>query len=44
MSGYSRDIIVHDGRLDPGARLVARPFRKAELARAVRDALDGVSA
>lgn len=44
MSGYSRDTIVHDGRLDPGAKLVAKPFRKADLASAVRNALDGVSA
>jgi CheY-like chemotaxis protein len=43
MSGYSRDTIVHDGRLDPGARLVAKPFRKVDLAVAVRNALDGVS-
>ncbi|MGE0578778.1 PAS domain S-box protein [Reyranella sp.] len=41
MSGYSRDTIVHDSRLDPGARLIAKPFRKADLALAVRKALDG---
>lgn len=41
MSGYSRDDIVHDGRIDPGARLLTKPFHKGDLARAVRDALDG---
>jgi len=41
MSGYSRDDIVQDGRIDPDARLLAKPFHKGDLARAVRDALDG---
>jgi PAS domain S-box-containing protein len=40
MSGYSRDDIVHDSRIDPGARLLTKPFHKGDLARAVRDALD----
>jgi len=44
MSGYSRDTIVHDGRLDPGSRLITKPFRKADLAVAVRNALDGEGA
>ena len=42
MSGYSRDDILQDGRIDPGARLLTKPFHKGDLARAVRDALDGV--
>ncbi|MBI2738692.1 MAG: PAS domain S-box protein [Rhodospirillales bacterium] len=41
MSGYSRDDIIQDGRIDPGARLLTKPFHKGDLARAVRDALDG---
>ncbi len=41
MSGYSRDDIVHDDRIDSGARLLTKPFHKSDLARAVRDALDG---
>jgi CheY-like chemotaxis protein len=40
MSGYTEDAIIHQGRLDPGVRLLPKPFRKAELARAVREALD----
>jgi FixJ family two-component response regulator len=40
MSGYSRDDIVHDGRIDPDSRLLTKPFHKGDLARAVREALD----
>jgi PAS domain S-box-containing protein len=40
MSGYSEDVIVHGGRLDPGVHLLTKPFRKADLARAVRERLD----
>ena len=40
MSGYSQDLILHGGRLDPGVHLLTKPFRKADLARAVRERLD----
>jgi PAS domain S-box-containing protein len=40
MSGYSEDAIIHHGRLDPGVRLLAKPFRKVDLARALREALE----
>ena len=40
MSGYTENAIIHHGRLDPGARLLSKPFRKIDLARAVRSALD----
>jgi PAS domain S-box-containing protein len=39
MSGYSEDSIVHHGRLDEGVLLLQKPFRMADLARAVRRAL-----
>jgi CheY-like chemotaxis protein len=39
-SGYSEDAIVHQGRLDPGVQLLAKPFRRGELARRVREVLD----
>ena len=39
-TGYARDAIVHEGRLDPGIELVAKPFAFAELATRVRDMLD----
>lgn len=40
MSGYTENAIVHHGRLDPDSQLLGKPFRKADLARAVRAALD----
>ncbi|GAP36483.1 ATP-binding protein [Piscinibacter sakaiensis] len=39
-SGYAENVIVHQGRLDPGVRLLPKPYRRAELAQAVREALD----
>jgi PAS domain S-box-containing protein len=39
-TGYARDAIVHEGRLDPGIDLVAKPFTCTELAARVREALD----
>ncbi|MCX7361752.1 MAG: response regulator [Alphaproteobacteria bacterium] len=41
MSGYTQDAIVHNGQLDPGVLLLVKPFRKADLALMVRQALDG---
>ncbi|GAC1632345.1 MAG: hypothetical protein NVS9B10_26770 [Nevskia sp.] len=38
-SGYSSDVMVHDGRLDPGVMLLAKPYKRRELARKLRDAL-----
>ncbi len=38
--GYTENAIVHHGRLDPGVQLLAKPYRRAELARRVRDVLD----
>ncbi|HLH88958.1 MAG TPA: MASE4 domain-containing protein [Xanthobacteraceae bacterium] len=39
-SGYTETAIVHHGRLDPGVLLLAKPYRKVDLARMVRRALD----
>ena len=39
-SGYSEDAILHHGRLDPGVLLLAKPYRKLDLAHMVRTALD----
>ena len=39
-TGYARDAIVHEGRLDPGIDLVAKPFGFADLAVRVREMLD----
>ncbi len=39
-SGYPRETIVHDGRLDPGARLLAKPYSREKLALTVRSVLE----
>ena len=44
MSDYTENAIAHHGRLDADAELLQKPFRRADLARAVRKVLDGLSA
>jgi len=39
-SGYARNAIVHQGRLDPGVELLSKPFTRTELGARVRDVLD----
>ena len=39
MSGYTENAIVHDGKLDDGVMLLAKPFRREELAKKVALAL-----
>ena len=39
-SGYTENAIVHHGRLDTGVLLLAKPYRKSDLARMIRIALD----
>jgi CheY-like chemotaxis protein len=39
-TGYARNAIVHDGRLDPGVELITKPFSQAALAAKLRDILD----
>jgi CheY-like chemotaxis protein len=41
MTGYSRNAIVHQGRLDPGVELIQKPLTREQLAAAVRKVLDG---
>jgi CheY-like chemotaxis protein len=39
-SGYTENAILHHGRLDAGVLLLAKPYRKPELARMLRVALE----
>jgi signal transduction histidine kinase len=39
-TGYTRNAIVHHGRLDPGVEMIGKPFTIAALAMKVRDMLD----
>jgi len=40
-SGYTENAIIHHGRLDLGVLLLAKPYRKSDLARIIRKALSG---
>jgi CheY-like chemotaxis protein len=40
-TGYTRNAIIHDGRLDDGISLVTKPFTFAAIASKVRTVLDG---
>ena len=40
MTGYSRDAIVHQGRLDPGVDLIQKPLTRLALSSKIRDLLD----
>jgi len=40
MTGYSRNAIVHQGRLDPGVELLQKPLTSEQLASTVRKVLD----
>lgn len=42
-TGYARNAIVHHGRLDQGVQLITKPFSMSDLAKRVRDVLDGVA-
>jgi len=40
MTGYSRNAIVHQGRLDPGVELLQKPLTSEQLGTTVRRILD----
>ncbi|MBW8743009.1 MAG: PAS domain S-box protein [Sphingomonas sp.] len=42
-TGYARNAIVHNGRLDAGVHLITKPYSFADLAAKVRDVLDGLA-
>jgi FixJ family two-component response regulator len=39
-TGYARNAIVHQGRLDPGVDLLVKPFTYESLAAKIRQVLD----
>jgi CheY-like chemotaxis protein len=43
-TGYARNAIVHQGRLDPGVELINKPFTYAALAARIRAMLDNEAA
>ena len=40
MTGYSRNAVIHQGRLDPGVEMIQKPVTQATLAARIRDLLD----
>jgi len=44
MTGYARDAIIREGRLEPGITLLQKPFQRETLARSLRAVLDGADA
>ena len=42
-TGYTRNAIVHQGCLDPDVQLLNKPFTQQDLARKLRELLDGAA-
>jgi CheY-like chemotaxis protein len=42
-TGYAKNALIHDGRLDPGVELLTKPFTQAALGAKLRDILDSRS-
>jgi DNA-binding response OmpR family regulator len=40
MTGYSRDAIVHQGRLNPGVEVIQKPLTQESLAAKIREVLE----
>jgi hypothetical protein len=40
-SGYTENAIIHHGRLDTGVLLLAKPYRKSDMAVMIRKAIAG---
>ena len=38
-SGYTEDVMIHDGRLDPSVTLLSKPYRRQQLAEKIREVL-----
>jgi CheY-like chemotaxis protein len=39
-TGYARNAIVHEGRIDPGVELITKPFTQSALSEKLRDIID----
>ena len=42
-TGYARNAIFHQGRLDKGVELITKSFSFSDLAAKIRDVLDGLT-
>jgi signal transduction histidine kinase len=42
-TGYARNAIIHDGRLDPGVQFLAKPYTQDEIAWKLRAAIDAAA-
>jgi PAS domain S-box-containing protein len=42
-SGYTENAIIHHGRLDDGVQLITKPYKRDQLARRLRQLLDGAA-
>jgi hypothetical protein len=43
ISGYAENVVLRDGQAEDGVLLLSKPFRKGDLARIIRQALDGTT-
>lgn len=43
-SGYAENVIMHQGRLEPGVQMLQKPYRRVELAAKIRAVLEGTAA
>ena len=39
-TGYARNAIIHDGRLDPGVQFIAKPYTQEEIAHKLRSVIE----
>ena len=42
-TGYARNAIIHNGRLDPGVQFLAKPYTQREIAQKLRSAIDAAA-